>query len=155
MSASGGNTVFPLLFSRCRNRLSSRNPSDKISSFRCASQLSCSVSISSFSSSFCSGVSFSTHLALSNFGVATGAAGGAPPPAFEPVPLLVAFGASKKDVIFPFAFGFLVSLAARSAALRLSDIVNVGRQIRRKSLEDSLADLEGKWGIESKLRRDF
>ena len=41
-----------------------------MSSFSTASQLSSSVSISSASKSFCSGVSFSTHFALSNLGAA-------------------------------------------------------------------------------------
>lgn len=49
------------------------------SSFRTASQLSSNVSISSANRSFCSTVSFSTHLALSNLGaaVAIGAGSGA------------------------------------------------------------------------------
>ena len=38
------------------------------SSFNCASQLSSNDWISKFNSSFCSGVSFSTHFALSNLG---------------------------------------------------------------------------------------
>lgn len=44
------------------------------SSFNCASQLSSKDWISNANKSFCSGVSFSTHFALSNFGAGTAAA---------------------------------------------------------------------------------
>ena len=47
------------------------------SSFNCASQLSSNDWISKASRSFCSGVSFSTQFALSNFGVGVAAAEGA------------------------------------------------------------------------------
>ena len=56
--------------------MSSRNFLLRISSLSCDSQLSCRVSISSASKSFCSGVSFSSHFALSN--LVNGAFAGAP-----------------------------------------------------------------------------
>ncbi len=78
-----------------------------MSSFRCASQLSCSVSISSLSSLLCSSVSLAAHFALSNLGAC----------ASEAAPLL------KKDVSEPCCLGFLASEPARTplAALRLSE----------------------------------
>lgn len=64
--------VLPASRSRLRNRFSSRNSLLRISSFNCASQVSCMLWISSASRSFCSGVSFSIQACLSNFCVAVG-----------------------------------------------------------------------------------
>ena len=67
-SAAGGNIFFPLSCSFLRKRFKSRKSLVTTSSFNWASQLSSSDAISNASRSFCSGVSFSTHFALSNFG---------------------------------------------------------------------------------------
>ena len=74
-SAAGGKIFFPLSCSFFRKRFKSRKSFVITSSFSWDSQLSSKEAISSASKSFCSGVSFSTHFALSNLG--TGAAGSA------------------------------------------------------------------------------
>jgi hypothetical protein len=107
----GGYTVFPLSNSFFRNRFSSRNPGLTSTSFKCGSQLSCSVSISNLSSSFCSSLSFATHASLSNFA-------GADAPS-------LGFGAPKNDVMLPLTFVFFAASVAASAALRLRLIVAV------------------------------
>lgn len=133
-SSSGGNIVFPLSFSFFKNLLRSKNSLDSISSFNCDNQLSCRVSISSFSSSFCSSFSFSSHLALSNFGAAIGGSEGlglvnddkglicvAAPPDLASVA-----GCFKNEVMLAFALGFFTApavVAATSPALRLSGVV--------------------------------
>ena len=66
-SCDGGKTFLPDSTSFFRNLLSSRKVGVTTSSFRAASQLSCSVLISSAKSSFCSGVSLATQVSLSNF----------------------------------------------------------------------------------------
>lgn len=92
------------------------------SSLRCASQLSCKVSISSWSSSFCSAVSPATHFSLSNLGAGVSAA------AAEP--LATGFGAPKKDMILPSCLGFLLSADDSVPALRLrvDILVFVGKE---------------------------
>lgn len=98
----------PVSISLFRKRLSSIKLGVRISSFRCANQLSSSVSISSFTKVLCSGVSFATHLALSNLGVAGVVE--MIPPAVLPMGLEkveVDFGAPKKDVMLESVFGFL------------------------------------------------
>lgn len=92
-----------------------------ISSFRTASQLSCSVSISSLSNAFCSSVRPATHFSLSNF--RAGAVSVGPLDGFvDDVDELV-LGGPKKLVIELFALGFLASAATMSAALRLRDMI--------------------------------
>lgn len=78
-SAAGGKIFFPLSCSFFRKRFKSRNSFVTISSFNWDSQVSSNEVISSASKSFCSGVSFSTHFALSNLGngAAASAGGGA------------------------------------------------------------------------------
>ena len=83
-SAAGGKIFFPLSCSFFRKRFRSRKSFVTISSFNWDSHVSSRDAISSASRSFCSGVSFSTHLPLSNFGsgaafasAADGAAAGA------------------------------------------------------------------------------
>lgn len=71
-SAAGGKIFFPLSCSFFRKRFKSRKSFVTTSSFSWDSQLSSREAISSASRSFCSGVSVSTHFALSNF--ANGAA---------------------------------------------------------------------------------
>jgi len=92
-----------------------------ISSLRWASQLSCSVSISSWSSSRCSSVNDLTHFALSNLGPAGSEPVDAPPVVVVLLLLPAAgLGAPKKDMMLAFCFGFLASdPAACDAALRL------------------------------------
>lgn len=68
-SAAGGKIFFPLSCSLFRKRFRSRKSLVTTSSFSWDSQLSSSDAISKASRSFCSGVSFSTHFALSNFGM--------------------------------------------------------------------------------------
>lgn len=77
-SAAGGKIFLPLSCSFFRKRFKSRNSFVTISSFNWDSQVSSKEAISSASKSFCSGVSFSTHFALSNLGngAAASAAGG-------------------------------------------------------------------------------
>ena len=108
-----------------------------ISSFKCASQLSCSVSISSFSSSFCSSVSLASHFSLSNFRTGTGAAAGfaaavvVSEPGFEEsADVWELLGAPKNEAMLPFALGFFASAAASSVALRLRDIATGRREQR-------------------------
>lgn len=104
------------------------------SSLRCASQLSCKVSISSWSSSFCSAVSPATHFSLSNLGAGVSAAAAAAtaplplPAAAEP--LATGFGAPKKDMILPSCLGFLLSADDSVPALRLrvDILVFVGKE---------------------------
>ena len=99
------------------------------SSFSTASQLSCSVSISSLRSSFCSGESLAIQACLSNLlGAVSGAVGedegwDNPFPQVDEL-LGLTLGCPKKDVMDPFVLGcfFAESLIA-SAALRLSDIL--------------------------------
>ncbi len=67
-SGAGGKIFCPPICSLLRNRFKARKSLLRSSSFRCASQLSSSVSISRARRSLCSGVSFSTHFALSNLG---------------------------------------------------------------------------------------
>lgn len=67
-SAAGGKIFLPLSCSFFRKRFKSRNSFVTISSFNWDSQVSSKEAISSASKSFCSGVSFSTHFALSNLG---------------------------------------------------------------------------------------
>lgn len=95
----------------CRNRFRLRNSSVTISSFRCDSQLSSRVSISSCRSSFFSGESDATHFALLKCKV-----GG--------VELEVAGFRVKNDEMLPFAFGLFASAveSERWLALRLVDV---------------------------------
>ena len=65
-SGAGGKICFPAWCSCLRKRLSSRNEGLVTSSLRGPSHDSCRYSISNASRSFCSGLSFSTHFALSN-----------------------------------------------------------------------------------------
>lgn len=82
-SSIGGNTFFPPSVSFFRNLFRLRNSDVVTSSLRWASQDSCKVSISSFSSSFCSSESLATHATLSNFGAAVVPSFPSPvPPAF-------------------------------------------------------------------------
>ena len=67
-SAAGGKIFFPLSCSFFRKRFRSRKSFVTISSFNWDSHVSSRDAISSASRSFCSGVSFSTHFPLSNFG---------------------------------------------------------------------------------------
>ena len=67
-SAAGGKIFFPLSCSDLRKRFRSRKSFVTISSFNWDSHVSSSDAISSASRSFCSAVSFSTHLLLSNLG---------------------------------------------------------------------------------------
>ncbi len=67
-SAAGGKIFFPASCSFLRKRFSSKKSLESTSSFNCASQLSSNDWISKANKSFCSGVSFSTHFALSNLG---------------------------------------------------------------------------------------
>ena len=75
-SAAGGKIFFPLSCSFFRKRFKSRNSFVTISSFNWDSQVSSNEVISSASKSFCSGVSFSTHFALSNLGNGAAASAG-------------------------------------------------------------------------------
>ena len=102
--------VFPLSFSFFRNLLRSKNSLLNTSSFKCANQLSCNVSISRASSSFCSSVSLASHCFLSK--LSGGAAGEAED---------VGLGWLKKEVMLALDFGFLASAVARSAAFRFSE----------------------------------
>ena len=67
-SAAGGKIFFPASCSFLRKRFNSKKSLLSKSSFNCANQLSSNDWISKASKSFCSGVSFSTHFALSNLG---------------------------------------------------------------------------------------
>lgn len=114
--------------SRASQRLRSRNSLVRISSLRRASQLTSSVSISSWRSSRCSGVRPSTHFCLSNLEV-TGSE--VEVEVEEPAAALVeapGFGAAKKDMMLPFCLAFLASFpAAWFAAFRLRvDITGAG-----------------------------
>jgi hypothetical protein len=104
----GGKTVLPLLSSFFRNLLSSRNCGLTSTSLRCGSQLSCRVSSSNCSSSFCSSVSFETQASLSNFEAT----------AEDDLAFGEGFGAPKNAVMLPLGFGFFVASVAASAALR-------------------------------------
>lgn len=63
----GGKIVAPDSHSRLRKRFKSKKFLVRSSSRNSASQLSCSVSISSFNKSRCSSVRLDTHFCLSNF----------------------------------------------------------------------------------------
>ena len=67
-SAAGGKIFFPASCSFLRKRFSSKKSLLSRSSFSCANQLSSNDWISKANKFFCSGVSFSTHFALSNLG---------------------------------------------------------------------------------------
>ena len=141
--------VLPASRSRLRKRFSSRNSLLRISSFNCASQVSCILWISSASKSFCSWVSFSIQAFLSNFWVAVGA------PREENVLTVLTvdggcgslelgggddlasslesdfvdigdelggLGAPKKDVKLACALGFLEVEVAMSTALRFNGV---------------------------------
>ena len=125
-SSIGGKTFLPDSTSFFRNLFSSRKSLDTISSFRWASQLSCKVSISSLSNSFCSSDNVPSHSDLLNLEMMVLSS-----LAWSPLPSLLAaasvpaarLGCPKKDVMLASAFGFLVSVRATPvAALRLSDI---------------------------------
>ena len=148
-SAAGGKIFFPASFSLFRKRFRSRKSLLTTSSFSCASQLSSSDAISSASRSFCSAVSFSTHLALSNLGAGSATAAAAVAVKTDAVVgvdvcdasstsvagdedgtvvvgagfAAVLDGEEKKDVMLAFTFGFLAVEAARSPALRLRGVV--------------------------------
>lgn len=96
------------------------------------------MSSSSLSSSLCSSVSFSAHLALSNFGgvYVTDAEDDSPLPLPGGIATAVetGLGAPKKDVMLALGLVFLASAAASSAAFLLIDI-SAGRLNR---MEDSL-----------------
>jgi hypothetical protein len=129
----------PDSISLLRKRLRLRKLGVNISSFRCASQLSSSVSISSFSNVLCSGVSFATHFALSNLGVAGDVEE-------KPLATLPAgleefapdFGPPKKEVMLASVFGFLACAGdeeGRLFALRFrgppigEDMINLNWEI--------------------------
>lgn len=122
--------VFPLSFSLFKNFLSSKKSLVNSSSFKWASQLSCSVSISNFSSSFCSSVNFSSHFSLSNAGAATGGSSGlglvkedkGDVWVVAPAGLGTEAGCLKKDVMLALALGFFATSVASSPALRLSEV---------------------------------
>jgi hypothetical protein len=116
----GGYTAFPLASSFFKKRFRSRNVGLSSTSLRCGSQLSCSVSISSFSSSFCSSVSFAIHASLSNFAAAVAPSLG--------------LGAPKNDVILPLSFVFFAASVAAVAALRLR-LIFAGTMVARRSIE--------------------
>lgn len=128
-SSMGGKIVFPLSFSFFKNLFRSKKSLVSISSFNCASQLSCNVSISKVSNSLCSGVNFASHFSLSNLGAAMGGSAGLGlvkednGEVLEDAPSDA--GCLKKEVIAALAFGFLVEAVAISPALRLSGVVIV------------------------------
>ena len=120
-SSSGGKILTLPSFSFFRNRFRFRNSGVTTSSFRCASQLSSSVSISSCNSSFCSGVRVATH-----FSLLKELDRGAGTVSFVPEPLVfvlraLGLGTPKKAVMLP-PLGFLVSAAGleRLSAFRLT-----------------------------------
>lgn len=103
------------------------------SSFNSLNQLSCNVSISNTSKSFCSGVNFSTHFFLSQL-----EAGAAMVEVVAPVTFCVGatvLGGPKKAVIEPLALGFLASVRGRVAALRFSDMMSVQWMMGRDTLK--------------------
>lgn len=120
-SSFGGNHFFPAAVSLSRNFFNSRNSLHVMSSFKCASQLSSSVSISSLRSSLCSGVRSATHFRLSNLAVVAEASTG------------FGFGAPKNDAMLPSALGIFVFVcASRELLLRLSvDIARGGTRTAR------------------------
>lgn len=137
-SSIGGKIVLPASFSFFKNLFRSRNSLLTISSFNCANQLSCSVSISSVNNSFCSSFSFSSHFALSNFGAAMGGSDGLglvneDKGVVCPVALAglaSEAGCLKNEVMLAFALGFLAApavVAAISPALRLSGVAIIVR----------------------------
>lgn len=102
--------------------------------------LSCNVSISSLRSCFCSGVSLAIHASLSNLTGSVSAAVGDEDGWDGFVEEVDGFvlGWPKKEVMELLAFGFLADSAARSAALRLSDIFGMcgfGRSLTELSME--------------------
>lgn len=116
--------------SRASQRLRSRNSLVRISSLRRASQLTSSVSISSWRSSRCSGVRPSTHFCLSNLEATRSAAEVeelAPALLAAPAPA-AGFGAAKKDMMLPFCLAFLASFTAAwfAAFLLRVDIMGAG-----------------------------
>ena len=119
-SSIGGKIFSVPSLSFLRKRFRLRKLSLVTSSLRAPSQLSCSVSISSLSSSLCSSESFATQASLSNL---IGSVAGAvrSDAGFEALGL--GFGAPKKDVMEAFCLGFLTASAAMSPALRLRDIL--------------------------------
>lgn len=137
MSWVGGKTVLPLEASDLRKAFSERKSLLRISSLSTASQLSCSVVISSRRRSFCSDVRVDSQATLSNLaGTGAGAASalsvdfavgeeaGWEDAGWED---LVAadgldLGWPKKEVMEPLGLGFFAASAARSTALRLRDI---------------------------------
>lgn len=119
-SEEGGKTFFPDWISLWRNLFRLRNSLETISSFNTLSQLSCRVSISSFSSCLCSSLKASIHFCLSKMDGA-GSVGGLD--GFVLDVLVFVLGGPKKLVMEPFAFGFFASAVAISAALRLRDIL--------------------------------
>ena len=81
--------------------------------------------ISRASSSFCSVDSFASQASLSNLGGSAMGAGAEDVGAAgeeDGAPFGDDFGWPKKDVMEPLALGFFAASAARSAALRLSDM---------------------------------
>lgn len=129
----GGYTVLPLLISLLRNLFSSKNCGLTRTSLRCGSQLSCSVSSSNCSSSFCSSVSFATHASRSKAAAAPDLAGA----------LGLGLGAPKKEVMLPSIFGFFASVPA-SAALRLGGMLVVAIECEgRDELRGEKVDTRG------------
>jgi hypothetical protein len=113
----------------CKKRLRFKKLVDISSSFSCASQLESSVSISSLSSSFCSGFRDEIHASLSNLtGVGSGTEPlGAPPLVFGTAGL----GAPKNDDKVPSFFGrFSSAESARATPLRLSEDISIRRSSR-------------------------
>src|SRR3569833_2574656 len=130
-SSLGGNTFLPACTSRSRNFLSSRNSGEVISSFSRASQLSWSVSISSFSMRFCSSVSLATHFALSKFEADAS-------PADDLLPF--ALGAAKNEVSVPCCLAFLASFSGKLPAFRFSDDIMDGvPEVKTRGVERSRA----------------
>lgn len=117
--------VLPSSFSFFKNLFRSKNSFVSTSSLRYANQLSCKVSISNFSSSFCSSVSFASHASLSNFTAGDKTEG------YLAAGLATGLGAPKNDVMVPLALGFLASASARSTALRFTPVAMV--EARRKT----------------------
>ena len=113
--------------SALRKRFRERNSGVVSSSFRAPSQLSCRVLISRARSSRCSGVSLASQASLSNFtGSVVGAVAeeaGADGEDDGAVPFVFALGWPKNAVMELLALGFFAASVARSAALRLSDIL--------------------------------
>lgn len=130
MSSGGGKTFLPVSSSLLRKRFRPRNSLLVTSSFSTPSQLSCSVSISSLRSSFCSASSFATHASLSNLigFVSSAVAPLAGRSGFVEDGAALDLGAPKKEVMDLSALGFLAASAARSTALRLSDMSAVMSQ---------------------------